>query len=512
MDDELIFAEETKEHTPIRDTKWKLLVVDDDEFVHKVTRMVLADYRFEGYGLEIISAYSASEGKEVLEQQDDIAVILLDVVMETPQAGLELADWIRNDQDNKITRIILRTGQPGEAPEQEVIFRYDINDYKEKAELTSQKLSTTVTTAIRSFRDLRTIEHNRMGLAQIVQASPTMFKTQSLCEFASGVLTQLASALSLDQSSLFARMAGVAATNYDGQLHVIASTGRFKDKQGKSVEALDDIDATDSIDQALRNKESFFTNQAFVGYYQTGSGSENVIYMSAAEALSDSDRTLIEIFSANIAVAFDNIDLNAMITETQKELLFTLGEVVETRSSEAANHVRRVAEYSHLLAIKVGMPEEEAERLKLASPMHDVGKIGIPDSVLLKPGKLDHKEFDQIKDHTVIGHEILKGSSRPIMQTAATLALQHHERWDGTGYPNGLEGEDINLAGRITMIADIFDALGSNRVYKDAWKTEDILDYLHEHKGTLFDPNLVDIFMENLDEILAIKAQFPDED
>ncbi|QJB55249.1 response regulator [Pseudodesulfovibrio sp. zrk46] len=512
MDDELIFADETDESPLQLEAKWKLLVVDDDEFVHKVTSMVLTDYEFEGFGLEILSAYSADEGRELLKQHPDTAVILLDVVMETPQAGLDLADWIRHDQGNKMIRIILRTGQPGEAPEKDVIVRYDINDYKEKSELTSLKLTTTVTTAIRSYRDIRTIEQNRMGLAQIVAASPTMFKTQSLCDFASGVLTQLASTLTIDQSSVYARMSGLAAAEQEGELTVIASTGKYKNMQGASVESLADVKARKDIAAALKQKKSFFSGESFVGYFRTGSGSENVIYMTTPRKLGDNDRTLIEIFSANIAVAFDNIDLNSVITETQRELLFTLGEVVETRSSETANHVRRVAEYSYLLGLKAGMSEEDAECLKLASPMHDVGKIGIPDSVLLKPGKLDADEFDIIKRHTLIGYEILRGSNRPIMQMAATVALQHHERWDGTGYPHGLKGEEIHLAGRITMIADVFDALATTRVYKDAWLLSDILNYLEDYKGTQFDPNLVDIFVNNLDEFLAIKQQLPDDD
>lgn len=512
-DDALQFADETTD-TPATCTNrtWKLLIVDDDEFVHKITKMVLADYSFEGHGLEMLSADSAAEGKTLLKEHTDIAVILLDVVMETSQAGLELAAWIRNELKNSLVRIILRTGQPGEAPEQEVIFKYDINDYKEKAELTAQKLSTTVTTAIRSYRDLCTIELNRQGLKQIVRSSPTIFKTQSLREFTTGVLTQLAATLNLDNDSIMARASGLAAAKKDGDFKIIASTGQFEKTEGAPISTVSDSHALTCIEKSISDAQSFFSDQAFVGYYRTSGGSENVIYLRGAVPIKENNRKLVEFFSSNISVAFDNIELHKAIIDTQRELLFTLGEVVETRSSETALHVRRVAEYSHILALKAGMEEEKANILRMASPMHDVGKIGIPDTILLKPGKLDKQEFEIIKSHTNIGHEILKNSESEIIKTAATVALQHHERWDGTGYPYGLKGEEIDMTGRITMLADVFDALSCKRVYKEAWLLSDILNFIEEQKGTMFDPMLVELFMANLDKFLEVKEHFPIEE
>jgi response regulator RpfG family c-di-GMP phosphodiesterase len=510
--DDLIFADESQNNYVGPCGKpWKLLVVDDDAFVHKVTTMVLEDYKFEGCSLHMLNAQSAEEGKAILLEHKDIAVILLDVVMETSHAGLDLAEWIRNDLGNDMIRIILRTGQPGEAPEQDVIFRYDINDYKEKSELTSQKLATTVTTAIRSYRDIRTIEQNRAGLARIVEASPNLFKTQSLGEFASGVLSLLSSSIGSEDNTLIARVSGLAASKSNGEFKVIASTGLYENDRGNSLAGLNDDRAIGCIEQAIKSKQNFFSGECFAGYYRTASGSENIIYIQGAGPIQENNQHLIEIFSSNISVAFDNIDLNQTIAETQRELLFTLGEVMETRSSETANHVRRVAEYSYLIALKMGVPQDEADRLKLASPMHDVGKIGIPDSVLLKPDKLNNEEFDIVKQHTLIGHDILRRSPRQVLQTAAKVALQHHERWDGNGYPHGLKGKDICWEGRVTMIADVFDALGTTRIYKKAWPIGNILAFIEEGKGNQFDPDLVNIFMQNLDEILAIRDSLPDD-
>jgi response regulator RpfG family c-di-GMP phosphodiesterase len=509
--DELRFAAE--EETPrAADTgrNWKLLVVDDDEFVHRVTSMVLRGYEFEGTGLTILSAHSAEEARRLLAEHGDIAVMLLDVVMENPRAGLDLAAWTRGELKNRLVRIILRTGQPGEAPEQEVIFKYDINDYKEKSELTSQKLYTAITTAIRSYRDMRALECSRRGLARILAASPDLFRAQSMGEFASGVLTQLAATVCQGDDTLMARASGVAASRRDGQFRVIASTGKFETVRGRPIEETGDREAIGCIERAADIKRSFFHDDAFVGYYRTGTGSENVIYLQGTRPIDDEDRSLIEIFSSNISVAFDNIDKNATMNATQHELLFTLGEAVESRSPETARHVRRVAEYARLLALKAGMDQERADTLRLASTMHDVGKIGVPENVLLKPEPLSEEEVEIIRRHPEIGHHILKDSDSLVMRVAATVALQHHERWDGQGYPHGLMGEDIDLAGRIVMLADVFDALGCDRPHRRAWPVADILHFIEEHRGSMFDPALVDILLKNREEFLEIRERLAD--
>ena len=202
--------------------------------------------------------------------------------------------------------------------------------------------------------------------------------------------------------------------------------------------------------------------------------------------------------------------LNNEITNTQKEIIYTMGEIAETRSKETGHHVKRVAEYSKLLALKIGLPKEEAELLKLASPMHDIGKVGIPDSILNKPGKLTDQEFETMKTHAQIGYEMLKHSNKPILQTASIVARDHHEKWNGKGYPRGLKGDDIHVYGRITAVADVFDALGSDRVYKKAWDDERIFKLFEEEKGQHFDPKIIEAFFANLDEIFEIRERFKD--
>ncbi|WP_139490922.1 HD domain-containing phosphohydrolase [Brevibacillus dissolubilis] len=202
--------------------------------------------------------------------------------------------------------------------------------------------------------------------------------------------------------------------------------------------------------------------------------------------------------------------LSNEIEETQKEIIFSMGEIGETRSKETGNHVKRVAEYSYLLARHIGMSDEEAELLRIVSPMHDIGKVAIPDSVLNKAGKLTDEEYDIMKRHTIIGYNLLKNSHRHIMRAAAVVAHEHHEKWNGTGYPRGIAGDDIHIYARITAVADVFDALGSERVYKPAWQLDRILDFFQEESGRHFDPVLVDAFLENLDEFLMIRDSYRD--
>lgn len=224
----------------------------------------------------------------------------------------------------------------------------------------------------------------------------------------------------------------------------------------------------------------------------------------------------------NVSLGFNEIEykvqaglqkikaLNKEIESTQKEVVFTMGAIGESRSKETGNHVKRVAEYSRILALYYGLSKEEAELLKQASPMHDIGKVAIPDSILNKPGRFDEKEREIMNTHAQLGYGMLKHSDRPLLKAAAIVALEHHEKWDGSGYPRKMKGEEIHIFGRITALADVFDALGSDRCYKKAWDDERIFKLFKEERGKHFDPKLIDIFFEHLDEFLKIRDTFKD--
>lgn len=505
--DEVRFAEESAPLSPESDLgTWKIMIVDDDDFVHRVTLLTLGDYRFEKRRLEYLHAYSAAEARRLLAEHPDTAVIVLDVVMETENAGLEFARHVRLEARNPLVRIILRTGQPGQAPERTVITEYDINDYRNKAELSEQRLVTSITTAIRSYRDLLAVERGRLGLQGIVSASAELFTLTLVPQFLDMALEALLSAGHCSGPSCCGQ-ALVVTVHDDG--YVTQARRGLVSPEGLT---LDMAARLDEVVAAARCGRGIVVTEKDFGacFRNTHTGEEYVFLVIFSYPLSELERGLLQVLGGNIGVALSNLFLNEEIVATQREVVLTLGEVVETRSKETAQHVKRVAEFSYVLAIRSDLSLDQAQLLRMSSPMHDVGKIGIPDSILFKPGKLTDEEYAVIKTHTTLGHSILKNSSRRIMRTAATIALQHHERWDGHGYPQGLVGEETHIFGRITALADVFDALACARVYKRPWPLEEILIYLREQRGRQFDPILVDVFLDNLHEIVAIRDTYPD--
>lgn len=202
------------------------------------------------------------------------------------------------------------------------------------------------------------------------------------------------------------------------------------------------------------------------------------------------------------------VKLNSEIERTQREVIYRMGEIGESRSQETGNHVKRVALYSEKLALLSGLSIKEAQMLKTASPMHDIGKVAIPDSILKAPRKLTDDEFDIMKTHTTAGYDMLKGSNQTLMQAAAIVAHEHHERFDGSGYPRGLKEDEIHIYGRITAIVDVFDALLSKRVYKESWSIQEVTNLLQEESGHHFDPNLITLFIKNIDSFLEIHRRY----
>jgi len=202
--------------------------------------------------------------------------------------------------------------------------------------------------------------------------------------------------------------------------------------------------------------------------------------------------------------------LNEDLELTQKEMTITLGTLMETRDDDTGHHVMRVARYSKLLAELYGLDHKSVDLIYKAAPFHDAGKVAIPDSVLNKPSQLDPQEWEIMKTHSIRGYEIFKDSTRPILKMAAIIAKEHHEQWSGQGYPDGLKGQKISIAGRIVMLADVFDALTNERVYKKAWSIEKAMDFIEEQKGKMFEPKLVDLFLKNIDAFKQIYHELKD--
>ncbi|MCP4293364.1 MAG: DUF3369 domain-containing protein [bacterium] len=494
------------------ESAWKLLIVDDEEEVHLLTRMVLKNYEFEDRGLTMLSAYSGAGARRILAENPDIAIILLDVVMEREDSGLRLVRHIRDELENRDIRIILRTGQPGQAPENKVVNEYDINDYKAKTELTAQKLFTTITSALRSWRDIQIMATRNQGLQKIIKSGAHLFEWHSRSEFASGVLKQLVllanGDFSIENKDLYS---GIFARLKDNCFQIEYGTGSFKTMVGRQLADVVPGTTQAMVIRAGRQGHGFFFNHSYV-YCIKADNDDEILFLLKGNPISpELDKDLIRIYMTNATMAFHNVNLSLEIIETQKEIIHTLGEVVETRSKETANHVLRVGKMAQLLAEKYGMETDEAAILRLAAPMHDVGKVGIPDAILNKPGGLTEAEYKIMQTHTTTGWEILGKSERRIMRSAAVVAHQHHEKWDGTGYPHGLVGSKIHIFGRITALVDVFDAVINKRIYREAKELGEVVQLLKQGRGTHFDPELVDIFLANLTEFVGIVRANPDE-
>lgn len=217
---------------------------------------------------------------------------------------------------------------------------------------------------------------------------------------------------------------------------------------------------------------------------------------------------LVEERTAALRLALDELaEANRSTHRAYLDTIFRLALAAEYKDRETAGHIRRVGRYCGLIGRALGLPLREAEVLEVAGPMHDVGKLGVPDHILLKPGKLDAGEWEAMKQHTLIGARLLEGSPSEYLQAGAIIALSHHERWDGSGYPRGLVGEEIPLPGRICAVADVFDALTTDRPYRKAMSNEEALEVMRSGRGGHFDPEILDLFFENLDEVLAIQGE-----
>jgi len=409
-----------------------------------------------------------------------------------------------------LIRIILRTGQPGQAPERKILREYDINDYKEKTELTANKLYSTIFTSIRSYRDLVALEGNRRGLEQVIKVSGDLFSPSRLNNFIQGILEQLIALLYLNEDSLYLECDCLAIENIDQKLNVVAATGRYKSLV--KDQALQNIqnDIYELILQSFQEKKSIIEGEHFVGFFQPRQNIQDIVYVRGNYSLSTDDIKLIELFLRNASIAYENTILSDEIEGTQRDMLYMLGESIETRSKETGNHVRRVAEYCKIIACGMQLNERDCEILYIASPLHDFGKIAIPESILHKPGKLNDEEWQVMKTHAHVGEELLGRSEREILKAASLISGQHHEHWDGSGYPNGLKGEEIHIFGRIVAIADVFDALGTTRSYKKAWPLEEILTYIESLKAKQFDPTIVSWVLNNIDTMKEVRERYPD--
>ena len=512
LDDEIVFIDDVEEIIDDSHRRpWKVAIIDDEEQVHEVTRMALKTYQYQGQPLEFLSAYSAAEGRELFKKHNDIAVCLLDVVMETEAAGLELVKDIRAN-NNDFTRIVLRTGQPGQAPEEEVINTYDINDYKEKTELTRTKLTTLMHSCLKTYEYIINQEHMRAGLEKVLESTAKIFENPFIKDFATGIMMQIMSLFEFGDNAAFVRIDhAMAAYKKENDFQVISGIGNFEPDENNNIKQQLPDKILKSLFEQTNRFRVFYDEKYFVASHL---GKDNEHYLLALsgdlKGFTELNFKLASVFCHNALIAFENVSLNNEIEEAQWEMVFLLGGAVETRSKETGNHIKRVAELSELLALEIGLDVKTAELIKWASPLHDIGKIAIPDAILNKPGKLNAEEWEIMKTHAEEGYRMLCNSKKQVIQLASRIAHDHHEHWNGAGYPNNKKAEAISIEGRITAVADVFDALCSKRCYKDAWEQDQAFDYMQECSGSQFDPQLIDALLACKDQVVEIYDKYRD--
>jgi len=379
-------------------TPWRILVVDDEADVHAVTRLILAQIIFKHRPIELLTAYSALQAQQVLQTEKNIAVILLDVVMETDDAGLQLVKVIRNELNDNNVRIILRTGQPGQAPEESVIVDYDINDYKAKSELTSQKLFTTVIAALRAYETIMTLHKNREGLEKILNSSDSLFRVQSMQEFASGILTQLSSFLGCKPQGIICIEDDTQTKNSlpnSLNLKVIAVTDEFECCLKCNLdESCGHTEITRLIQKTLRERKNQFDDKYTVFYLDTVENKATIAVVSSETAVDDSDRYLLEVFTSKISIALANaIHYQKMVSFEEASTIDFLTNLSNRRQllyvgSTLLAHARQNA-----IPIVIAMLDIDFFKHVNDTHGHDVGDVVLKKvSSLLKESFKKHTE------------------------------------------------------------------------------------------------------------------------
>lgn len=511
LDDSM--SDSIQEHRKVA-TKYKVLIVDDDRDVHTITVMALDGLNFGNIELELLHAYSEKEVKKMLLQHDDIAVILLDVVMETDRSGIEVVSFIRDELKNYDMQIILRTGQPGVAPVEEIIRNYEINDYKTKTELTVSKLYTVIFSAIRNYRNIIAIKNQKVGLEMVLDASKDLFKYKSLQDFLKGILVQFNYLITNTPNSMLINETytkennGLVIADKGNRLIVFAATGEYEQYIGCELDTISTIDP--EILEIINNyyEEDFIktAENYLLAYHKGIVKNRNYFYIHHNNG--DVNNNLVRVFLTNVLIVLDNLVANNINIQNQTNLIFSLGEIVEKRDLNTSKHTKRVSKIAAEIAKWANLSDEMVKGIELSASLHDIGKIAVSDNILNKKGKLTFEEFEVIKKHTEISFDLFSILDKELKKIAYNISRHHHEKWNGQGYPDGLQGESIPIEARIVAIADVFDALTHRRPYKEAWSFEDAMDYIEKQKGIHFDPTLIEYVLENKNKIRDILLKY----
>lgn len=489
MSNQFMFADEPGQQTPkIPTEKWKVLIVDDEPEVHAVTKLALSDFQFLGRGLDFYSAYSGSEARELINSHPDAAILLLDVVMESDDAGLKVARFIREEALNHYTRIILRTGQPGQAPERTVIVNYDINDYKSKTELTAQKLFTTVMSSLRSYRDIMSIEQSRHGLEKIIASSSNLYALQPMTRFVDGLVQQLSWLIGGCRQTLYA-----TADDKGRSYQVVAAHGEdASEAVGQTLRSVLPSAALAEVEDVITHHGSYYGSDFVLLYCRSHCRPHGSLLFidGISRKLNDDDHHVLQLFAENVQLAQDNV----VCLEDSDQFVARLSD--QLMATHAANFDPDKLSDRAALAYRLGQQvtdREQAQAIALAWFLYE------PAEPLLRCASESVAANETTCQQRVARSLRALGHGQHIATQIAHRALTERlERWDGMGLPEGKQGADIAISTQLLILTEqLFD-----------WQQQglsvlDIKTRLETEKGRYYSPEFLEGVVPNLSTVMA---------
>lgn len=484
---------------------WKVLLVDDSPEIHELLSATLAGQEFAGLPYHIGHAYSADEARKILSSSKDMAVAILDAHMETTDSGYQLASWIRHVEKNRHIRLVLYSGMLDGNLRQRWFEEGTFNSCLPKQEAGIELVRLSVTAALVSYQELVNFDRDRRNQQELFDATARLIgvrEAEEIVPEVSRFLEELMARCTGDAC----RLRGGLLVRQAGEVYSIVKTiGTLESIPDAAPGELEiPADLQPLVGRSVATGSAASYGPFLCWSTRLPSGVYNHVILESCSVFTERQVQSLGYYFSSLAVLLKNISVDESIAATQRDMIFTLGEILESRSKEAGSHVHRVAAVSRLLAEKLGLDEDLARGLWIASPMHDIGKVAIPDSILNKPGRLTDEEMAVMRQHTVIGYQLLSRSAVPLLPLAASIARSHHEYWDGSGYPDGLRRREIPVVARITCVADVFDALCHARSYKRAWSYDEAFAYIGENSGTKFDPEIVAGLLSSRDEVTSI--------
>ncbi|WP_042701301.1 HD-GYP domain-containing protein [Azospirillum sp. B506] len=493
---------------PAAKPPFKVLVVDSDPALLATARLALDGLTIDGAGVELTGAASAAEACEALRRQADTALILLETALETPRAGLELLDHLRRELGNRRTRILVCTDDriTGTEDEEEAIAANDIGDWRVKAELTPRALRTAVAGQLRTFASLQALAAGRKGLARMLVATTGLLEMRTPDVLFPNILPRVIGLLGIGHHALLCIQGDTLPR--DRKIRVRASTGRFAKWKDVEVADLGEPRVEAALERLSPGSETIVEPDFCALLLRANGGITGMIYVEGSNDGNAREWQLMELFRNKCSIAFENALLIEELNTSQKATVLAMGALAEYKDNAATGHLQRIERLVGSIARELhgqGRFRDEldadfVEKVGLAALLHDVGMLSVSDETLGMPGELTGIDMQRIQRHTEIGHRILAEAAVPLrgrslLSIAAEIARYHHERYDGSGYREGLRGSAIPIGARIMAVADVFDALITSRQYRSAWAVEDAIAWIVDRSGRDFDPEVVDAFV-----------------